>query len=171
MEHISPEDFKRLYPNATASAKAANALEWARMVKTDWSKIPIGPAKFPAGMGETVSKPKAKRIRQDTKPLLNKTEERALEYLKRKHPSLKILGQSIRFRLANGLWYKPDLIAFTEQVIPPWVLVYEVKGPHAFRGGFENLKMAASVYRDFAWFLLWEDPPRSNNWLTQEVLS
>lgn len=112
-----------------------------------------------------------KRIRQDTKPLLNKTEARALEYLKKRHPSLHIHCQAIRFKLANGLWYKPDFIAFTEQVIPPWIIAYEVKGPHAFRGGFENLKMAASVYQDIAWILIWEEPPKSDNWLTQEVLS
>ena len=72
--------------------------------------------------------------------------------------------QALRFKLGNGIWYKPDaVIIFPDRAIH----AYEVKGPHAFRGGFENLKVAAHLYQQIVWTLAWKD---DGEWKTQLVL-
>jgi hypothetical protein len=76
----------------------------------------------------------------------------------------ELKAQCIRFKLANGLWYKPD---FTFIYPDGRWYCYEVKGPHSFRGGFENLKMAASKYPEIQWMLFWEE---HGKWLRQEVI-
>ncbi len=108
----------------------------------------------------------AKRIRQDTKPKLNKLETEYLGVLTR-NPGIKlvtIVPQGIRFELGNGIWYKPD---FTCLSIEGYLRAYEVKGPHAFRGGFENLKVAARLYHWIRWALVWKD---NGTWREQHVL-
>lgn len=104
-----------------------------------------------------------KRIRQSAKPLLNKLETEWRDYLVRQLPGVTIHEQALRFRLANGLRYTPDLAAFFEGALMCW----EVKGPFAHRGGFENLKMAATVYPDIEWTLCWK---ANGEWQTQKVL-
>lgn len=172
VEHISPEEFDRLFPNANRRVRELNRLAWelTRGSLAQTKLIPEAKATpwVVSCKNNTLSVPvKTKRLRQNTKPLLNKLETRALSYLRTVHPSLRFYPQGVRFRLANGLWYKPDLVAFIEDDPEHWMIAYEVKGPRAFRGGFENLKMAASVYPDVAWFLIWEEGP---HWLTQEIL-
>lgn len=73
-------------------------------------------------------------------------------------------AQSIRFRLGNGVWYKPDFVFIRPS--GRWT-IYEVKGPKSWRGGFENLKVAASRYPLIQWVLAWKE---NGMWITQEVL-
>ena len=112
--------------------------------------------------------PKKKRIRQDPKPLMNKLEH---EFFLRlcppfDHNGYRLVIQSVRFRLANGLWYKPDFLKVGDDTDAPMV-GYEVKGEHAFRGGFENLKMAATKYPWIKWILVWKE---NEMWQEQVVL-
>lgn len=113
------------------------------------------------------SKP-AKRIRQSSKPLMNKLEEQWFEVLKRRFGI--VLPQSIRFMLGRGVWYKPDFVCwpvgFDSQ--DPRMRVWECKGPHAFRGGFENLKVAAHKYPHIQWNLVWKN--EVGQWCEQTVL-
>jgi hypothetical protein len=105
-----------------------------------------------------------RRIRQDTKPLLNKLEMEWYHVLKRSYgPDVPVFSQAIRFRLGNGIWYKPDFMVFGT----PQFYGYEVKGPHAFRGGFENLKVCVNLYREIKWYLVWK---LDGQWEEQEVL-
>ena len=106
----------------------------------------------------------AKRLRQDTKPLLNKLEAEFQRYEEARIGE-KLLPQALRFRLGNGIWYKPDFLRV--RGISGRLMLYEVKGPHSFRGGFENLKVAAGLYRDMDWRLVWK---QSGQWQTQDVL-
>ena len=119
-----------------------------------------------------------KRIRQGAKPLLNKLETEFYESLKHYHPGATIWKQALRWKLGNGIWYKPDFVAFTAfypegypKTMPPVkqikLTAWEVKGPHAFRGGFENLKVAASLYPEVRWVLVWKE---DGAWKQQEVL-
>ena len=105
-----------------------------------------------------------KRIRQSQKPLMNKLELEYWGVLKRSYTEGpdRIVCQGLRFQLANGLWYKPDFAVFTFNAL--WC--YEVKGPHAFRGGFENLKVAARTYPFITWVLVWKE----TTWKEQIVL-
>jgi len=106
----------------------------------------------------------SKRIRQSSKPEMNKLETRFLDHLKALYPSMSLYTQSIRFKLGNGIHYKPDVFTPVFEDSPA---CWEVKGEHAFRGGFENLKVAASKYPDFKWFLVWE---QCGHWQEQLVL-
>ncbi len=110
----------------------------------------------------------AKRLRQSSKPLMNKLETEFNAILQ----TGKMFGltvsnvraQSIRFKLGNGIWFKPD---FTCRVMETqFPMGIEVKGPHAFRGGFENLKVAASQYPEIKWLLVWKD---KGQWTFQDI--
>jgi hypothetical protein len=105
----------------------------------------------------------SKRIRQDSKPLMNKLESE----FKRYHESLTghvLIPQALRFKLGNGIWFKPDFVQFCPNM---GITAFEVKGPHAFRGGFENLKVAASLWPQVRWVLVWKE---SGSWKHQEIL-
>lgn len=123
----------------------------------------------------------AKRIRQSSKPKMNKLELEFFEKLKQDYGSgrdvggstfsgFEILCQAVRLELANGQWYKPDFFipsAFVRHADWDKSVAYEVKGPHAFRGGFENLKTAARVHQWCKFYLVWKE---GQEWKRQEVL-
>lgn len=109
-----------------------------------------------------------KRIRQSSKPLLNKLETEFQIYEEAKLRTVfgdasKLIPQSLRFKLGNGIWFKVDFIFI--RPAGTWS-AYEVKGPKAFRGGFENLKVAAFQYPLICWLLVWKDGGR---WKEQKV--
>lgn len=136
--------------------QAAKALE--RDLRQDGAKTPSMPT--PA-----VKVPR-KRIRQSSRPLLTELEKEYMVRFLDNEPSL--CAQQIRFKLANGLWYKPDFFVWPTPVIRSCQpLAIEVKGPHAFRGGFENLKMAAHQYPWIKWILVWKE---NDEWREQVVL-
>lgn len=109
-----------------------------------------------------IEKPAPKRIRQSSKPLLNKLETEWFNICKQAYPEdCHVVPQGIRFMLGNGIWYKPDIVVFGVSVY-----AYEVKGPHAFRGGFENLKVAAHKYQHISWSLVWKE---NGQWQEQKV--
>lgn len=124
------------------------------------------PARGPSGpVAASVTVRPAQRIRQSSKPLLNKLETEWYHILKSSYsPDVPVFSQAIRFRLGNGIWYKPDFMVFGNSKF----YGYEVKGPHAFRGGFENLKVCANLYREIKWYLVWKE---DGEWKEQEVLA
>lgn len=114
---------------------------------------------------QTVSK--KKRIRQSSKPEMNALER---EFHLRLIPSKNdcdITVQSMRFKLGNGVWYKPDFVVFPKRLEDFRPVAYEVKGPHAFRGGLENLKVAAHAYPMIEWALVWKE---GGVWMEQIVM-
>lgn len=120
-----------------------------------------------------------KRLRQDSKPRMNKLEERFyLEKLMLDYREETVLIQAVRLELARGIWYKPDFFlpaAFSRMPSGAGsgrhrgAIAYEVKGPKVFRGGFENLKVAARVHTWCRFFLVWQDED-DGSWQRQEVL-
>lgn len=109
-----------------------------------------------------------KRIRQSTKPLLNELETEWLHELEEQSPyaSPIIYKQAIRFRLANGAWYKPDFATFLYDTLH----CYEVKGPKKSKGvskGLLTLKVAAAEYTLIKWHLVWKE---NGIWQEQVVL-
>lgn len=112
--------------------------------------------------------PPKKRIRQSSKPRLNKLETEWLEVLKLRFGESIIRSQSIRFELATGLWYKPDHVVFIGGLDSQdrSIRAFECKGPHAFRGGFENLKMAARAWPFIRFTLVWKE---NGQWKEQSV--
>ena len=107
------------------------------------------------------------RLRQDSKPLLNKLETKFWRVLCERFGDSQVKPQALRFKLGNGIFYKPDFVV-TEPT-RGIVACYEVKGPHVFRGGFENLKVAAHQWPHVKWRLVWLDEKYSQ-WHEQEIL-
>jgi hypothetical protein len=147
-------------PSKTSDAfKRLNPELFPPTLSPKWVNIEVGNK---AGKDAAVEEA-LRRIRQDRKPVLNKLEEAYHLWLLREHPGQEILKQAVRLKLCNGCWYKPDL------VIPALRAAFEVKGPHAFRGGFEFLKMAAHEHRWLTFYLVWRG--RDGAWKKQEILS
>lgn len=110
-----------------------------------------------------IQRGRGKRLRQSSKPLLNKLETAFYAWMKREHPEQTLRPQAKRYELARGIWYKPDFTAMVDGT----ETAYEVKGPKAFRGGFENLKVAARVWPEVEWWLVWQD---GGEWKHQQIL-
>lgn len=107
-----------------------------------------------------------KRIRQDSKPLLNKLETEWLAMLGFMYPGIKIHAQSWRVKLANGAWFKVD---FCASLVGQWT-AWEVKGPKQGKNvdrGMLALKCAASQYPEVLWVLVWRD---RREWKTQHLI-
>ena len=115
----------------------------------------------------------AKRIRQQSKPLMNNLETEFWCILCNRYGDPFVKPQAVRLKLGNGIWYKPDFFvmnAFQDDFTQPphrGTICYEVKGPHAFRGGFENLKVAAHLWSEIQFILAWKE---NSQWKEQIVL-
>ncbi len=107
-----------------------------------------------------------KRIRQETKPLMNRLEQEWFDRISGTARFEHVRAQSKRFKLGNGIWFKPDATGI--DVMTGAETAWEVKGPFAFRGGFENLKVAAGLYPEIEWVLVWKE---KGEWKVQRVLS
>lgn len=113
----------------------------------------------------------AKRIKQERGPLLNKLEADWLAVLRAKDPWAPIRSQSVRLRLANGAWYKPDHYCSSwkwgDGACPT---AWECKGPRQVKGcakGLLALKVAAHEWPEIRFVLVWRE---GGQWRTQTVL-
>lgn len=122
----------------------------------------VGPVPLP------VDKP---RIRQKRTPL-NKTEQRFLDWLNAWLPEeATVYSQALTFRLANGVRYTPDFVVLRYDVTGLCVIAYEVKGPQKIRDDASvKTKSAPTVFPDVQWRLAYERPPRSGQFVIEEVL-
>ena len=115
-----------------------------------------------------------KRIRQDTKPRLNKLEQEWFDRIKGMFPNFPpVRAQAKRYELASGAWFKPDFTASTwpaPENGPQKETAWEVKGPKACRWsrrGELTIKFAARAWPEVRWILVWKE---GGAWRTQEVL-
>lgn len=166
---MTPAEFDRLFPNAAPGARKAhvaayNAWQARRRPCLQGQEVAEMDlrGKWNFVVGEQIVSKSPKRIRQSSKPLLNKLETRYLAYLESVLPNALIRAQAKRYMLGNGIWYKPDFTAVIDDKEYAW----EVKGPHAFRGGFENLKVAAHQYPEIIWTLAWYE---NDSWFAQRI--
>lgn len=104
--------------------------------------------------------PQERRVRQ-SRQTLNKLELAYQDMLRVEFRGERVLAQSVRVWLANNTWFKPDFY------VPSRQLFVEVKGPHAFRGGFEFLKVAAAQHPWATFRLVWKS---KGEWLHQTIL-
>ena len=108
----------------------------------------------------------AKRIRQSDKPLLNGLEMQWLARLEMSYPLVRFHAQAIRFEIARGAWFKPDLSATIEGQLTCW----ECKGPKEGKNvarGILALKAAAHAFPDVVFILVWKD---DGGWKQQRIL-
>lgn len=110
-----------------------------------------------------------RRIKQRTKPLMNKLEAEWFGIINSQFPNYpRPRAQAKRYMIANGVGYTPDFTASdwpcqTGSTETAW----EVKGPHAFDGALDKLKMAAAAWPEVRWILVWKE---NGKWCEQEVL-
>jgi len=146
---MKPETFQAYVDNV----KRANAKGNAHLF----------PGMNPHYIGTKVVPDSPKRIRQSGRPVLNKLESEFLAYQQARYPGVIFRCQAITFKLANGLRFTPDIVNLEDGI------AWEVKGPHAFDGALDKLKMAAAVYKEFSWLLAWKYKP-TGVWTVQQVL-
>lgn len=148
----------------------ARASESVRKLNKDLARV------CPSPQALTTATPVKSRIRQDrSQP--NKLEREWMGRLLLDFPDEQFHFNAMRFRLGNGVWYKPDFFCFDHywpedasrsfKGIHARPTAWEVKGPKAWRGGFEFLKIAAHAWPKVRWVLVWKD---DGGWNEEEVL-
>ena len=114
--------------------------------------------------------PKPRRLRQSTKPLLNKLEQEWFDVLRFNTNSI-VHCQGIKFKLANGLTYLPDFFCFDWMSAGEFArpTAFEVKGPWATDDAIAKVKMFATAYPEIRVILVWKDD--NKQWCQQRVLA
>ena len=96
------------------------------------------------------------RIRQDSKPLLNKLEKEWFDILKAGGNVTNLSAQALRFKLANGAWYKCDIVGWVNGRLTGW----ECKGPSCVKNvdrGILTVKIAAAQWPEVDFYLVWKE--------------
>lgn len=151
----------------------ARKIGLAQDAKGNWRDTPWTAAGVNVASLDIIA-PAKKRIRQSSKPLMNKLEQDWFNYLSRTLPAdIRLRAQAKKYRLANGSWYKPDMTATTLDLGPAlWrETAWECKGPKQMKGisrGMLTLKFAASAWPEVRFVLVYKD--ESGNWKQENVL-
>ena len=106
--------------------------------------------------------PKKKRIRQSSKGP-NKLEREAFNIVNQWNIDMTIRHHCLTFALANGVKYTPDIVG----IRPGRMNCWEIKGPKMWDDAVVKLKVAASMWPDIKWLLMWKD---DGQWHEQEIL-
>lgn len=125
----------------------------------------------------TTPKP-SKRLKQRSAPVMNKLEQEFYERHRDQYPfNPPMRPQAIRFSLGNGVSFTPDFFSFMwpYRVLkdgnlvegPDMPTACEVKGKHAWDDAIVKLKVAARIYPEIRWFLVWKD---ATGWNHQLIL-
>lgn len=120
-----------------------------------------------------IPKASGKRIRQKSKTM-NRLEVSYFNTMKSRFGVKHMRFAALTFSIANGLRYTPD---FTYVLDIPTELNHsgnnrvavEIKGPKAFDGALDKLKMAAHEFPDWDFWLVWKDKT-TGEWTGQRVL-
>jgi len=99
--------------------------------------------------------PITKRIRQSSKPLMNKLEQEAFDRVGRIYFGISNLrAQAIKFKIGNNAFYKPDITGILND---KWV-AWEVKGNGGknIDRGILALKVAATQWPEIRFILIWK---------------
>lgn len=109
---------------------------------------------------------KARRVKQRTKPKSNDLELEFGAHLRRLHEnsSLGIWEQALTFLLANSVRYTPDWVMLCAET---GLHCYEVKGKRMWDDAAVKIKVAASVYPNVHWMIVWKDD--NGTWKTQAL--
>jgi len=136
-----------------------------------------GEPEKPTGLSDRPACP-SRRIQQHSKSKLTQLEQQALEWLKRGYQTDYYLRpHAIRFELANGCLYTPDIIGQPTPYLPEptqytterKMRAWEVKGKQAWDDSIVKLKVAAREWPSIRFTLIWREG-KHGPWLEQEVL-
>lgn len=115
----------------------------------------------------------AKRINQNSKPLMNKLESEWFAILNAQFPNYpRPRAQAKRYKIANGAWYKPDITCSSWPVenSPAQETAFECKGPKQMKNidrGILTIKTAAHQWPEVRFVLVWKE---NGQFKTQHVL-
>lgn len=112
----------------------------------------------------------SKRIRQDSKPLMNNLETEYFNRLKDLYPNYPpIRAQAKTFRLCNGVRFTPDLSCSIWPVCGDAAreTCWEIKGPHSWDDAIVKVKMAAHEFPEICWHFCWKE---NGEWKEQILL-
>ena len=107
------------------------------------------------------------RIRQSSKPLMNKLESDFFrQYLRPGFDdNIRIIPQGMRVKISGSSWYKVDFY------IPAMKKAFEVKGPRVMKNQQSRqmlaLKVAANQWPEIEWFLAYKE---NGQWITEVIL-
>lgn len=124
--------------------------------------VPGGPA------GSNPARPP--RIRQSSKPLMNKLETQYFNLIKDRYPNYPpVRAQAKTFRLCNGVRFTPDLSCSIWPVEqgPARETCWEIKGPKSWDDAIVKAKMAAHEYPEICWRFAWK---HEGKWCEQILL-
>lgn len=110
------------------------------------------------------------RIRQSSKPLMNKLETEWFNIIKDKYPNYPpVRAQAKTFRLCNGVRFTPDLSCSIWPVEggPSRETCWEIKGPKSWDDAIVKAKMAAHEYPEVCWHFVWK---HKGKWCEQILL-
>lgn len=113
-------------------------------------------------------------LKQSHKPKLNQTEREFRHYIAIVQRDSIITDQSLTFRLANGVSYRPDFVTFCTNPFNQLLAIdaFEVKDQrrkdsHWFTDDARvKLKLAAKEYPFIRWFAAWKE---GSEWKMQRV--
>lgn len=131
--------------------------------------------RLPVITDQNIQQPKTSkpiRVRQSTKPLMNKIESEYFAILNVQNLTFpRPRAQAKRYRLANGVTFTPDITAssWPEDQEPPCETAWEIKGVHSWDDAMVKIKMAAHEWPECRWFLCWKDT--AGAWQKQRILS
>ena len=130
---LTPEEIRRLFPNATPSLLRANGITCDTSIE-----LPVKDPEMIATMRESL----AKGIRPNTDVAkLNKTERAYLRFLESLQPDW--LGvQCITLKVGHDLRYTPDFWA----VDPQGLRAIDTKGPHVWEDSLIKMRICARVF-------------------------
>ena len=157
---MTREDILRRFPNASESFIRNN-------VSRSYDDIPL----------LVINKTKKQRVRQSPKPLMNKLEAEFFAILSAQYPNYsRPRAQAKRYRLGNGVTFTPDITASTwprlnginETCGADCETAWEVKGDRAWDDAIVKVKMAAAVWPEVRWILVWKE---NGHWNEQEILT
>lgn len=109
-----------------------------------------------------IGKPRKKRIRQRSSTGLNKLETEALMWLGETYAHASLRPHAIRLEIANGCYFTPDIV----MVRGCDMILYEVKGKHAWDDAIVKLKVVARAWPHFNFALIWKEEGR---WMEQAI--
>lgn len=150
----------RLRARIEQALGAVTPLAAGGQVATGKTSAPLDPAR------------PSRRIRQDTKPLLNKLETKFLNRIKDLYPNYPpIRAQAKTFRLCNGVRFTPDLSCSIWPVENGAAreTCWEIKGPKSWDDAIVKVKMAAHEFPEICWRFVWKDKT-TKEWCEQILL-
>lgn len=98
---------------------------------------------------------------------MNNLEREWFNVLQSGHDTQYLRAQALRFKLANGAWYKPDITC--QHAASTGLTAYECKGPRQMKNvdrGILALKFAATAWPEVNFILVWK---ASNGFHQQQI--